>query len=116
VKVCLDLGMPSNPFSRFRVLSFAEGISFLLLLIFGSLLSRISDIDLVMPLGVLHAVLFIALVVATFDVRARLGWGIGTTVVALAAAVLPLGPFVFHHAKREELRAAEQTGTVGSAA
>ncbi|GAA2070180.1 DUF3817 domain-containing protein [Actinomadura alba] len=108
--------MPSNSYSRFRLLSFAEGISFLLLLIFGSLLSRISDIDLVMPLGLLHAVLFIALVVATFDVRARLDWGIGTTVLALVAAVLPLGPFVFHRAKREELREAEQAQTVRSAA
>ena len=61
-----------------------------------------------MPLGVVHAVLFIALVVATFDVRGRLSWGARTTVLALVAAVLPAGPFVFHHAKREELREAEQ--------
>lgn len=98
--------MLSNPYSRFRVVSIAEGCSFLVLLIFGSLLSRISDIDLVMPLGLLHAVLFIALVAATLDVRARLGWGRRTTVLALIAAVLPTGPFFFEHAKREELREA----------
>ncbi|MBC6462171.1 DUF3817 domain-containing protein [Actinomadura sp. HBU206391] len=108
--------MPSNPFSRFRVVSYAEGCSFLLLLIFGSLLSRISDIDLVMPLGVLHAVLFIALVVAIVDVRGRLDWDVRTTTLALVAAVLPTGPFFFHHARREELRTAEQAVTGASAA
>lgn len=101
--------MLSNPVSRFRLLSFAEGWSFVVLLVFGSLLSRISSIDLVMPLGILHAVLFVALVVATMMVRRVLGWSIGTTLLALLAAVLPLGPFVFHYAKREQLRAVERS-------
>jgi len=96
----------SSPVARFRVLSFAEGCSFVALLIFGSLLSRISSIDLVFPLGVLHAVLFVALVVATLAVRGVLGWTNGITLLALIAAVLPLGPFVFHYMRREELRTA----------
>jgi integral membrane protein len=91
----------------FRVLSMAEGCSFVALLLFGTLLSRISDIDLVMPLGVLHGALFVALVVATLVVRRVLDWGLVTTLLALLAAVLPLGPFVFHYAKREQLRDAE---------
>lgn len=98
--------MLSNPVLRFRVLSFVEGWSFVVLLVFGSLLSRISDIDLVMPLGILHGALFVALVVATLTVRPVLGWSTGVTLLALLAAVLPLGPFVFHYARREELRAA----------
>jgi integral membrane protein len=101
--------MLSSPFARFRVLSFAEGCSFLILLVFGSLLSRISDIDLVMPLGMLHGVLFIALVVTTLDVRVRLNWGARTTMLGLIAAVLPTGPFFFERARREELRAADGT-------
>jgi integral membrane protein len=60
-----------------------------------------------MPLGIVHGALFVALVVATMMVRRVLGWGTGTTLLALLAAVLPLGPFVFHYAKREELRVAE---------
>ena len=103
--------MLSNPFSRFRVTSIAEGCSFLVLLIFGSVLSRISDVDLVLPLGMLHGALFVALVVCTLDVRIRLDWGVKTTTLALLAAVLPLGPFVFEYAKRAELRAAERRGT-----
>jgi integral membrane protein len=98
----------TNPVLRFRVLSFVEGWSFVVLLVFGSLLSRISDIDLVMPLGIVHGALFVALVIATLTVRPVLGWGVGTTLLALLAAVLPLGPFVFHFAKRGRLRDAEQ--------
>lgn len=108
--------MLSNPVSRFRVVSMAEGCSFLLLLIFGSLLSRISDIDLVMPLGALHGVLFVALVVITLDVRGTLNWDAKATALALLAAVLPLGPFVFGYLHRAELRAAEQAATAEAAA
>ena len=99
--------MLSNPVLRFRVLSFVEGWSFVVLLVFGSLLSRISDIDLVMPLGIVHGALFVALVVAILTVRPVLGWGTGVTLLALLAAVLPLGPFVFHYLRREELRNTE---------
>lgn len=108
--------MLSNPVSRFRVISMAEGCSFLILLVFGSLLSRVSDIDLVMPLGALHGVLFVALVLITFDVRGTLNWDAKTTVLALLAAVLPLGPFVFGYARRAEIRTAEQTTATKTAA
>lgn len=95
--------MLANPVARFRVLSLMEGWSFVVLLVFGSLLSRISDIDLVLPLGIVHAVLFVALVAAILTVRRVLDWNLTTTGLALLAAVLPLGPFVFHHARRDEL-------------
>lgn len=98
--------MLTDPITRFRMLSFAEGSSFVILLVFGSLLSRVSEIDLVGPLGMLHGALFAALVVDTLVVRRRFAWRLGTTLLALLAAVLPLGPFVFHYAKREQLRPA----------
>ena len=98
--------MLTNPVARFRVLSLTEGWSFVVLIVFGSILSRVSDIDLVMPLGILHGALFTALVAAILTVRRPLDWSHRTTLLALVAAVLPLGPFVFHYAKRDELRAA----------
>ncbi len=98
--------MLTNPVTRFRVLSLVEGWSFVVLILFGSVLSRVSDIDLVMPLGILHGALFTALVVAILTVRRVLEWTLLTTLLALLAAVLPLGPFVFHYAKRDELRTA----------
>lgn len=100
--------MIANPVFRYRMLTLAEGWSFVLLLVFGSLLSRISEIDLVMPLGSLHGALFVILVIATLFIRRRLKWGFGTTLLALIAAVVPLAPFVFHRLKREELLAAER--------
>ncbi|SDE07834.1 DUF3817 domain-containing protein [Glycomyces harbinensis] len=100
--------MLANPVFRYRMLTLAEGWSFVLLLVFGSLLSRISDIDLVMPLGSLHGALFVLLILGTLLIRRRLQWGFGTTLVALVCAVVPLAPFVFHRVKRDELLAAER--------
>ncbi|MEV3935503.1 DUF3817 domain-containing protein [Glycomyces sp. NPDC049804] len=101
--------MLANPVFRYRMLTLAEGWSFVLLLVFGSLLSRISDIDLVMPLGALHGALFVLLVLATLLIRRRLGWGLGTTLVALVCSVVPLAPFFFHHVKKDEFLEAERT-------
>jgi integral membrane protein len=98
----------ANPVFRYRMLTLAEGWSFILLLVFGSFLSRVSDIDLVMPLGVIHAVLFMLMVAGTLVIRRRLEWGFVMTMTALAAAVFPVAPFVLHRWKREELLAAER--------
>lgn len=98
----------ANPVYRFRVLTLVEGWSFVVLLVFGSLLSRISDIDIVRPLGYLHGALFAALVISLLTVRRRLGWGPGTTVLAFLAGVFPLTPFLLHHLKRDQLIRAEQ--------
>ena len=98
-----------SPVFWFGLLTLAEGWSFVALLIFGSLLSRVTDIDLVRPLGFLHGALFIAWLVAFLIARPKLGWGAGTTLLALVAGLLPLTPFVLHRYKRTELRAAEQT-------
>lgn len=100
--------MLANPVFRYRMLTLAEGWSFVLLLVFGSLLSRISDINLVMPLGLLHGVLFVLLVLGTVLIRRRLEWGFGTTLVALVCSVIPLAPFFFHHAKKDEFLNAER--------
>ncbi|GAA5067173.1 integral membrane protein [Thermocatellispora tengchongensis] len=103
--------MRANPVLVFRMLTLAEGWSFVVLLVFGSLLSRISDIDLVRPLGIVHGALFVALVVSLLTVRRRLGWGPGATFLAFLAGLLPLTPFLFHRLKRDELLRAEQAAT-----
>lgn len=108
--------MFANPVFRYRILTLAEGWSFVLLLVFGSLLSRISEIDLVMPLGSLHGALFVLMVVGTLLIRRRLQWGFVMTLVALACAVVPLAPFVLHRVKRDELLAAERAAQPAPAA
>ncbi|MFI0484294.1 DUF3817 domain-containing protein [Actinomadura sp. 9N215] len=91
----------------FRVVTLAEGWSFVVLLIFGSLLSRVSDIDLVGPLGALHGGLVIAWVLVFVAARRSLAWGVRNSLLAVLACMLPLTPFVFHRRKRAELLHAE---------
>lgn len=105
---CCEVTVFANPVFRYRMLTLAEGWSFVLLLVFGSLLSRVSEIDLVLPLGSLHGLLFVLMVGATVVIRRRLDWGPVMTLVALAAAVVPLAPFLLHRWKRAELLAAEE--------
>ncbi|WP_322632797.1 DUF3817 domain-containing protein [Glycomyces albidus] len=100
--------MVKNPVFLYRMLTLAEGWSFVLLLVFGSVLSRVSEIDLVMPLGALHGALFVLLIGSTLLIRRRLGWGFGTTLLALVCAVVPLAPFWFHHRKRDDFLTAER--------
>jgi integral membrane protein len=78
---------------RMSVVSIAEAVSFLVLLIFGSLLSRISDVNLVMPLGMLHGVLFILYVVQLAEVWQKARWSKGEVAFFVLLAVLPTGGF-----------------------
>jgi integral membrane protein len=78
---------------RMRIISVAEAVSFLVLLIFGSLLSRISDVNLVMPLGMIHGVLFILYVVQLAEVWSKARWTKGEVGLFVLLAILPTGGF-----------------------
>lgn len=100
---------PDNRNSVFwlRNLTLAEGWSFVALLVFGSFLSRVSDINLLGPLGFLHGILVVAWLGVFFAARRRLDWGAKTSLLALLTCLLPLTPFLFHRRKRAELLQAE---------
>lgn len=77
---------------RLRLVSVPEALSFPALLIFGSLLSRISDIDyLMMPLGVIHGILFVIYVLFLLDVWNKAKWPVKKVVLFLVLALLPFG-------------------------
>ncbi|MGW5846600.1 DUF3817 domain-containing protein [Streptomyces sp. NPDC055254] len=77
---------------RLRLISVPEALSFPALLIFGSLLSRISDIDyLMMPLGILHGFLFVVYAVFLLDVWNRAKWPFKKVLFFFLLAVLPFG-------------------------
>ncbi|MQY12067.1 hypothetical protein SRB5_21960 [Streptomyces sp. RB5] len=76
---------------RLRLISVPEALSFPALLIFGSLLSRISDINLVMPLGALHGILFTLYLVQLADVWNRAKWPFKRVAFFFLLAVLPFG-------------------------
>ncbi|MEV6652996.1 DUF3817 domain-containing protein [Streptomyces sp. NPDC051219] len=77
---------------RLRLISIPEALSFPALLIFGSLLSRISDIDfLMMPLGIIHGVLFVIYAVLLLDVWNKTKWPLKRVAFFFLLALLPFG-------------------------
>ncbi|MEU3314751.1 DUF3817 domain-containing protein [Streptomyces sp. NPDC048387] len=77
---------------RLRLISVPEALSFPALLIFGSLLSRISDVDyLMMPLGILHGILFVIYAVFLLDVWNKAKWPLKRVALFFLFAVLPFG-------------------------
>ncbi|MFJ8748083.1 DUF3817 domain-containing protein [Streptomyces sp. NPDC102441] len=77
---------------RLRLISLPEALSFPALILFGSVLSRISDIDfLMMPLGMLHGILFTIYLVFLLDVWAKAKWPFKRVALFFLLAVLPFG-------------------------
>ncbi|MFE7353662.1 DUF3817 domain-containing protein [Streptomyces sp. NPDC057543] len=77
---------------RLRLISVPEALSFPALIIFGSILSRVSDIDfLMMPLGILHGVLFVIYAVLLLDVWAKTKWPLKRVAFFFLLALLPFG-------------------------
>lgn len=66
-----------------RAVALAESISFVVLLLLGSVLSRVSEVNLLPVLGPVHGVLFLALVVLVLAQRASLRWSWPFTAVML---------------------------------
>ncbi|WP_392672633.1 DUF3817 domain-containing protein [Streptomyces sp. LN785] len=77
---------------RLRLISIPEALSFPALIIFGSILSRVSDIDfLMMPLGALHGVLFVIYAVLLLDVWAKTKWPLKRVAFFFLLSLLPFG-------------------------
>lgn len=77
---------------RLRLISVPEALSFPALLIFGSVLSRISDIDyLMMPLGILHGILFVIYAVFLLDVWNKAKWPLKKVALFFLLALVPFG-------------------------
>ncbi|MEJ8642427.1 DUF3817 domain-containing protein [Streptomyces sp. MS1.HAVA.3] len=77
---------------RLRLVSVPEALSFPALLIFGSLLSRVSDIDyLMMPLGAIHGILFVVYVLFLLDVWNKAKWPFKKVALFFVLALVPFG-------------------------
>ncbi|WP_406362707.1 DUF3817 domain-containing protein [Streptomyces sp. NBC_01579] len=77
---------------RLRLISIPEALSFPALIIFGSILSRVSDIDfLMMPLGMLHGVLFVIYAVLLLDVWSKTKWPFKRVAFFFLLELLPFG-------------------------
>ncbi|QDH80743.1 DUF3817 domain-containing protein [Echinicola soli] len=89
--------------NRFRIISYAEGISYLLLLFIAMPLKYTMDMPLAVKYtGWVHGLLFIAYVYLIFPTRRSLNWTFRRTLFALIASVLPFGPFLFDRKLRQQ--------------
>lgn len=85
--------MLNNSLSRFRLIAFLEGCSFLLL---G--LTMVLKYHYAMPqpnyvVGMAHGVLFILYVFQLLQVTLQYKWSIGKATLAFAASLVPFGTF-----------------------
>ncbi|MCH7403240.1 DUF3817 domain-containing protein [Belliella kenyensis] len=81
---------------RFRKISIAEGLSFLILLFIAMPLKYIFDVPMaVTVVGWIHGLLFVIYIYVIFPTAKKLDWSFGKTLFGLIASVLPFGPFIF---------------------
>ncbi len=94
-----------NSLRRFRKVSIAEGVSFLLLLFIAMPLKYFADSPaMVKYVGWAHGVLFVAYLIVGLQTAIVCKWSIGRVALGVIASVLPFGPFVFEKSvKREEM-------------
>lgn len=78
----------------FRIISFLEGISYLLLLFIAVPIKYLSnDPQYVKLLGMPHGLLFVTYIVFAIWLKSNFGWKTKTLGVVLLASVIPFGTF-----------------------
>jgi integral membrane protein len=78
----------------FRIVSYLEGISYLLLLFIGVPLKYFGGNEiLVKTLGMPHGLLFIAYILLAFFIKPEYKWSNREFVLILIASVIPFGTF-----------------------
>jgi integral membrane protein len=83
--------------ARFRTVSLAEGISFLVLLCIAMPLKYAAHMPAAtMVFGMIHGLLFLAYVGLAYGVKQTQNWDAKRFLVVLVASVLPTGPFWLH--------------------
>ncbi|RXZ76711.1 DUF3817 domain-containing protein [Paenibacillaceae bacterium] len=88
--------MLKNPLRTFRIVSIVEGLSFLALLFIAMPLKYWADVPQpVQIIGGLHGLLFVLYLAAIVYAAIALRWTGMRIAGAVAAAILPFGPFVF---------------------
>ena len=81
---------------RFKMVSYLEGLSFLLLLGVAMPLKYVYGMPIfVRVIGMAHGFLFIAYLILLQSLAIEKGWSTKTKALGFMAAVLPFGPFVF---------------------
>lgn len=78
----------------FKVVSFLEAISFLLLLFVAMPLKYVYDMpEYVRVIGMAHGILFVVYLLGSYWMYEKLNWSLKTLLVVCICSVLPFGPF-----------------------
>lgn len=84
--------MLGNSFSRFRLISFIEGLSYLILVFIAMPLKYFAGIPLAVKIvGMAHGVLFILFMLALFLAKNRYKWNTGVTFQLFVYSLIPFG-------------------------
>ena len=84
--------------NNFRIFSFIEAASFLILLFIAMPLKYLAHFPVAVSIvGPIHGAIFLAYLGFTAVIAGKEKWRPGSVIGALAAGVLPFGPFVFDH-------------------
>ena len=85
----------TKTFSWFRKIAFAEGVSFLVLLLIAMPLKYFADMPMAVTIvGGLHGVLFIGFMVLAYLVKDEHKKNIGWLAKSFLASIIPFGTFV----------------------
>tara|TARA_B110000967_G_scaffold21687_1_gene20138 strand:+ start:1129 stop:1401 length:273 start_codon:yes stop_codon:yes gene_type:complete len=78
----------------FRITSYLEGISYLLLLGVGVPIKYLAGNDVIVKsLGMPHGILFMAYIFLAIIIKQKMNWDTKTMIIVLIASVIPFGTF-----------------------
>ena len=78
----------------FKIISFLEGVSYILLLFVAVPIKYIADnATFVKALGMPHGILFVMYILLALFIRSKMKWDFKTTFIVLIASLLPFGTF-----------------------
>jgi len=78
----------------FRIVSFLEGVSYLLLLFIASPIKYFQgDASYVKILGMPHGILFMLYIVLAIVIQKQMKWNLKTLGIVMIASILPFGTF-----------------------
>jgi integral membrane protein len=93
----------STPLGRFRVVSLAEGVSYLVLLAIAMPLKYLAgDPRAVQVVGALHGALFVAFLATLAQAAHAEGWRPSRVYRAFVASMVPFGAFLLERTLRRE--------------
>lgn len=94
--------------SRFRIVSFLEGLSYIFLLFVAMPLKHFLGLDeVVRYTGWVHGLLFISLIYGLVEITMFEKWSAKRFILGFVCALLPFGPFYFDWKLKKELEEAK---------